>query len=337
MKKSASGRQYKCRILLAQTPVFFYFFEPRASWASINIVTEPLKSIALKRQRVLDFCVYRTSLLQNFNTYNEASRSRSPMTRAIGKRPEPDRIEASKRVETSVAAALLSIILPPVCTLCNESLINEVLCPACYEEFEQERLSGPCCPTCSEPYVSQSASDHLCIHCTSCAPPFIEARSLYLYKGTVLEAIHRLKYSGDTTISHPLGRLLSQDIKKMNISPIALLPIPLYRNRLRKRSFNQSLLLAREAARALSVPLDFRGLVRIRDTGPQVGLNRAERALNMKGAFKLLNPDMYKGKCLLLVDDVYTTGATMRECAALLRDAGAIPYGITLARAAKIT
>ena len=258
------------------------------------------------------------------------------MTRSISYQPGSDHIPGSGQTEeSSLYSSLFSILLPPVCTLCNENLIEEVLCVECRKKFEHEQLSGPCCQVCSEPYATQSALNHTCGPCASSAPPFVSAKSLYLYKGAVLEALHRLKYSGDTSTARPLGRLLSQAIVEMDINPAMLLPIPLHIGRLRKRSFNQSLLIARVCARTLSVPLDFKGLRRVRDTGPQVGLNRAERARNMKGAFELLHPETYYGERVLLVDDVYTTGATMRECAKLLKDAGAIPYGITVARAAK--
>jgi ComF family protein len=110
--------------------------------------------------------------------------------------------------------------------------------------------------------------------------------------------------------------------------------VPLHRRRLAKRGFNQSLFLAKYAAEGLSIPLSLDGLVRVRDTRPQVDLDPAEREENVKGAFAVERPEEFKDKRVLLLDDVYTTGATVRECAKVIKKAGAdAVYVLTVARA----
>ncbi|CAG0957846.1 partial orotate phosphoribosyltransferase, partial [Anaerolineae bacterium] len=103
-----------------------------------------------------------------------------------------------------------------------------------------------------------------------------------------------------------------------------------------KRGFNQSLLIARELSRLCGLPLAYGRLKRERDTGQQVGLKAAERKENVKGAFRLEDAPFFKGKSVLLVDDVMTTGATLNECAKLLRRAGAEVEAVTVARAVSL-
>jgi competence protein ComFC len=113
-----------------------------------------------------------------------------------------------------------------------------------------------------------------------------------------------------------------------------IIPVPLHPRRLRWRGFNQSVLLARQIGRAYNVPLDCFALYRKMDTPPQTQLPEEERRKNMRGAFALSGKTAVKGKCLLLVDDVYTSGATVNECSRVLKQGGArAVFVLTLARA----
>ena len=114
------------------------------------------------------------------------------------------------------------------------------------------------------------------------------------------------------------------------------MPVPLHPQRLKARGFNQSLLLARELSRLTSFPLSCKNLRRARDTGQQVGLKTDERKRNVAGAFMLENTALFKGKKALLVDDVMTTGATLNECARLLKNAGSEVFALTVARTVKV-
>ncbi len=103
----------------------------------------------------------------------------------------------------------------------------------------------------------------------------------------------------------------------------AVLPVPLYKNRLRQREFNQSALLAKYLAKGIGSTLLIDSLVKMKDTKPQVGLSSNERLKNMKNAFWIQNKEVVEGKDILLIDDVSTTGATIRECSKVLKKAGA--------------
>jgi len=117
------------------------------------------------------------------------------------------------------------------------------------------------------------------------------------------------------------------------VSSLMIMAVPLHPKRLREREFNQSILLAREISKALKLPLILNNLQRIRWTRPQIELKGKERLMNVKGAFTLRDPKEVKGKSILLIDDVYTTGATVQECSKVLKKAGAEKiYVLTLAR-----
>jgi ComF family protein len=112
-----------------------------------------------------------------------------------------------------------------------------------------------------------------------------------------------------------------------------LVPVPLHRRRLRQREFDQALALARYLSEAIRVPCEAETLIRQRDTRSQVGLNATERGQNVRGAFDVWQPQSIRGKTVLLIDDVYTTGATVKECARVLCQAGAEWVSVyTLAR-----
>jgi len=170
-----------------------------------------------------------------------------------------------------------------------------------------------------------------------------------------MEAIHKVKYQGDLGLVRPLTSLLIEHLPVIVPSPRGgeagapcrealqgeregddrdvIIPVPLHPSRLRQRGFNQSALLAQEMSRMLCVPVDLFSLRKIRATPPQVGLTMKERTKNVKGTFHVINGDHVKGKKVLLVDDVFTTGATISECARALRKAGATSVDVlTLAR-----
>jgi len=119
------------------------------------------------------------------------------------------------------------------------------------------------------------------------------------------------------------------------IKPDVIIPVPLHVKRLKMRGFNQSLLLARGIRKRLGVRLDYTSLKRVAPTKPQAGLKSADRQANVSGAFTLSNPSVFKYTRVLLVDDVYTTGATAAECSRVLKKAGAEVYVVTLARAVR--
>jgi ComF family protein len=153
-----------------------------------------------------------------------------------------------------------------------------------------------------------------------------------VYSDALAEAINLLKFSGLRRLANPLGKLLlNLEIPECD----GIIPVPLSKRGLRARGFNQSLLMARVISKKLEIPLYIDMLLKIRDTSPQVGLSAKERMKNIRGAFKASRE--INNLRLLLLDDVMTTGATVRECSRALMRAGAKEViVITLARAAMI-
>ena len=151
-------------------------------------------------------------------------------------------------------------------------------------------------------------------------------------KGAAQKAVHRLKYSGVRGLASPMGAAMAQHLQRHGVAPDVIVPVPLHPSRQRERGYNQAELLAREAGRWLGVPVDAGLLARTESAGPQArSASREERMANVAGAFKARREAI--GKSIVIVDDVTTTGATLQECAAVLRQAGARrSWGLTFTR-----
>ena len=232
--------------------------------------------------------------------------------------------------------ALLDFFLPPKCPFCGadqEAPPDDRPCDACVSRMKF--FSPPRCPRCGIGFTSPSETDHLCSECLTKERYFAKARSVCLYDGLITELIARFKYGGATRLARPLGFLLAEycDPEFLFSELELILPVPLHPHRLRERGFNQSLLLARHLSRKHFLPLDFTALQRSRPTPPQTQLSGSERQANVQGAFEVGKPTAVAGKRILLIDDVFTTGATVRECARVLLNAGAGQVDVlTLAR-----
>jgi ComF family protein len=147
--------------------------------------------------------------------------------------------------------------------------------------------------------------------------------------------VQKFKYGRKVSLGKPLGRLMAQGCQEFleECRVDLMVPVPLHPKRLRWRGFNQSLLLARQVSRKYEVPIDPFILYRSRETPPQTQLTEDERRKNVRGAFATHPEKSVKGKSVLLVDDVYTSGATVNECSRVLRRGGAREvYVVTLAR-----
>lgn len=180
---------------------------------------------------------------------------------------------------------------------------------------------------CALPVSSQHAGT--CGQCMQHPPPFSKILPYGLYEGVFAEAIHQLKFYGVRRLSKPLGEfLLRLDIPHAD----AIVPVPLTKRGLIKRGFNQSLLLSHVIARRTGVALHMDSLMKVKETPPQIGLSAGERLTNLKNAFAVRGN--LRDLSLLLVDDVITTGATVRECSRMLVKAGAKEVTVlSLARA----
>jgi len=232
---------------------------------------------------------------------------------------------------------LLNLVFPPLqcCPFCGIASENGEICSFCRQEivdFQQQ----PHCNRCGRRRTSKKLSfssgkvlntlDKLfsCADCLNQEKTFKMARAIGTYEGGLKEAIHKFKFKRQRYLAQLLGPLLVNVFwtcpayQKVQV----VVPVPLTLRRLRKRGFNQAELLAREVARALNLPL-FLTLVKARETTPQTGLKREQRMDNLKGAFKVERPFLVANKTVLLIDDVFTTGATIEECSRTLTSAGA--------------
>jgi ComF family protein len=167
---------------------------------------------------------------------------------------------------------------------------------------------------------------------------FTMVRALGSYEGSLQEAIHRWKYEGKTSLNPFFVEWMAEGLTRYwdpNLFDL-LIPVPLHIQRLRERGFNQALLLVKELSRRTGIPYRKRILQKRTNTIPQVNLSGAEREKGVKGAFHVIGREGLEGKCILLVDDVYTTGATVNECSKVLLAGGAERVDVlTLARAVK--
>lgn len=232
--------------------------------------------------------------------------------------------------------ALLDIIFPPRCHSCKAFIPDAGdlhLCAACREATTM--IVSPLCRVCGVPFETAGGSDHLCGGCTVAAPPFAAARAAALFDGPVREMVHRFKYDHRVQLGHPLGLLAARHLGEFAAATAAdlVVPVPLHVKRLRQRGFNQAVLLGEILAREWRVPLSRGNLRRIRWTEPQINLTAGERVANVRGAFAVAEPAALREKRIILVDDVYTTGSTVAECAEVLRRAGAVVFVVTVARA----
>jgi len=167
-------------------------------------------------------------------------------------------------------------------------------------------------------------------------PPYHVARAVACYDSVLLDAIHVFKYKGKITTGEVLGKMMAEHVYPgFKIPDYSLIvPVPLHRKRLRERGFNQAVILAREVSKRFSIPLDFMNLKRHVFTEPQVALGKGQRTANVKGAFTVKDAKRIEGQKIILVDDVYTTGSTVRECAGVLMEHNAEEVAVlTLARA----
>jgi len=230
-----------------------------------------------------------------------------------------------------IISRFIDIIFPPKCPICLKFLWNNAakqgdrtipLCHACFEGFTEIR--SPLCPVCRIPFASLSEEDHLCEDCLRKRPFFDALGAPYRYQGSIMEAIHQLKYVGKTYLVEALGPLLASFARDwlQGAADGVMMPVPLHPKRLRERRFNQSLLLARCVASELGLDLDFLTLRRVRYTRRQTGLKSDERRRNVRNAFELVDPGKVRDRTVILVDDVATTGSTLNECARVLKRSG---------------
>lgn len=226
-------------------------------------------------------------------------------------------------------ARALDLLYPPICAICRAPLRDgRALCEACAADLP--RIVPPFCAVCGEPFHGRIDGAFSCPNCSGLRFAFEFARPAAVRDDRTLAMIHRLKYQRRLHLAPELGRLASGAFEDPRFGPALagnwpLVPVPLHRGRFQQRHFNQSAEIARTLSIEVGLPV-LHALRRVRGTGHQTSLTRAERMENLRDAFSVnarghrhiaANP-----AGAVLVDDVLTTGSTVHECAKTLRRAG---------------
>ena len=231
---------------------------------------------------------------------------------------------------------ITDVIFPPQCLGCAEILQHlnlQTFCACCRGKIRF--INGSHCQICGLAFFDSPAPDHLCGNCLEKKPSFILARAVASYETLILDTIHQFKYGRDISTGAALASFMAEfcfpDFDFTNYSVI--IPVPLHIRRLRERGFNQSLILAKAIGKKYSIPVNFSLLKRNKSTLTQTGLDKIQREKNIRGAFTVTDNAKIEDKSTILIDDVYTTGATINQCAKTLIKAGASKVAVlTLAR-----
>lgn len=212
-----------------------------------------------------------------------------------------------------VLGSLLNLVFPPRCRLCGTPA-NDAICAGCIADFP--RVTGNICTTCGKPCARAVTA---CRSCVGKQLHFSRARAAGHYAGVLKEAIRQLKYKNGKRIAPYLARFATECVPGFADGVDGIAFVPLTSRKEAIRGYNQSGLVAQEISRLYDTPL-YRGLIKVRNIPEQNKLGLADRARNIKGAFAATT--RVSGR-ILLIDDVYTTGNTVNECALALRRQGA--------------
>jgi competence protein ComFC len=219
-------------------------------------------------------------------------------------------IERFRQVIRRLTTTALDLVFPPQCIGCKRH-VGSLLCAEC-----QAALTP-------SPLIREMDD------------PLQERQATALYGGALQSAIHGLKYRGKSAFAAILAKRLADTFAQTDWTPTVLTAVPLHANRQKNRGFNQSALLATELSKLVQIPFNPQLVKRIKDTRPQVGLGIHDRQQNMESAFQA-DPTLCKDQQIVIVDDVYTTGATIRACASALLEAGASKvWALTVASAGR--
>ena len=225
-----------------------------------------------------------------------------------------------------VLRALLDFALPPRCPACGQIVAEpHAFCLGCWQSLSW--LGEPCCARCGLPFEYGSPGEDVeCGACLADPPRFARLRSAVAYGDTARKVALKLKYGGRPSVAETLARFMARQIGRPERTDSALLvPVPLHRWRIWTRGYNQAGLIATALSKRTAIPTELDLLRRVRPTPPLKGLNLRERALAVRGAFEIRDGGRAKleGKRVILVDDVFTSGATADACIRVLQRAGA--------------
>ncbi|MFC1712232.1 zinc-ribbon domain-containing protein [Candidatus Poribacteria bacterium] len=227
--------------------------------------------------------------------------------------------------------SLIMFLYPAQCRHCGESLDpadGHYICKSCWQQIEL--IGRPYCETCGRPLDPLAALPEVIPSCDDCPDnlSFRKARSVTVYESAAGAAFRLLKYHGKTVMAKPLADLMLEAMPGFfgMEDYDHIIPVPLHKKRRRKRGYNQVELIGEWLSRATNIPMETQSLVKTVNTPPQVGLPYEERQRNVRGHFDVVSPPDLTGKRVLLIDDVFTTGATAGESARTLLRKGKAEY-----------
>ncbi|MBB6146392.1 ComF family protein [Silvibacterium bohemicum] len=261
------------------------------------------------------------------------------------------RVLRSTQPAHNLLHSVTSVLFPADCQVCGEPLCGYSrvpVCASCWKSIPEQ--ARPLCSRCGESLgicdfgeATPAVEETQCRPCRMAPPAFARAVACGPYSGSMRPLLHLLKYDSLEPIAAQLGKVIAAELACHPDLPVApvVVPVPLFREREKQRGFNQSELLARAAIRAMRQRkpgwggrLAARVLQRSRATQSQAGLSLSERRRNLRGAFFVSDAETIHGRDVLLIDDIYTTGATARACSSALKRAGAAKIWVaTVARA----
>lgn len=239
-----------------------------------------------------------------------------------------------------IGKGVLELFFPADCLICGsplEPLNRSFICSTCWQSIEW--LPSSCCVKCGRPLpfetIDELISPCLCLKCQTNPPFFERLFTPTIYKGTMAKIIKIFKYKHKRGIIRGLSWIIKNSLDRFNLASLdldAVVPVPLHPVRLRERGFNQAQDIALVIGRYLDIDVWKKYIVRVRYTRPQARLKREEREKNIKDAFLVKRKGQGRGKTVLLVDDVYTTGITLNEASQKIKEDGASVFAFTLAR-----
>lgn len=224
----------------------------------------------------------------------------------------------------ALGAPLIDFALPPRCPACGTITEGDHrFCVGCWGKMEF--LGAPCCESCALPFAFEQPEDSRCGACLAKAPAHDRARAVLAYGDIARTVALKLKYGRKLGLARLIAQHMERHVPPEDRADMLIVPVPLHRWRLWWRGFNQSALIATALGGSLGIPVDNEILKRIKRTAPLRGMNPAERAKVLRGAFSLdkASRQQVAGKTVILIDDVYTSGATADGCARVLKKLGA--------------
>lgn len=247
-----------------------------------------------------------------------------PLGKPAGSSPARRAIETLFSASGRLARDLAHFVLPPLCLACRRPVgTAHCLCPLCWGEMHF--IERPYCERLGLPFADALEEGAVSAHALAFPPAYERGRAVAIYDGVARDIVHHFKFRDQLDLAKPMGSWMARAGQELLKEADFLVPMPLHRWRLLQRRYNQSALLAREIGRLSARRVLTQGLLRIRHTKRQVGLDRAARQENVQGAFRV-PPDiagLIRGSRVLLIDDVLTSGASVDAATRALKRAGA--------------